>query len=304
MMTKMMTKSCKKVAEFYCEKCAYKSVRKSSWLKHLETKKHNDDEMMTKSCKKLQKVAKKFQCECGKKYSYRQGLYVHRKKCSLYTSQLCNTTTEQYCDDLDKTESSSHYNNELTMSKHMIHELTGIVKDLIKSGIYNNSNNTTNINSFNTINKNDIKIFLSNECANALSIQDFVKQLAITVDDLNSTREDTASGIAKIVENNLKPLRITERPMHHIEQDEWYVKDKKKGWSEDDGTLIVNEAQKGIQKKWSKVFEAENPQWKTNENATNNYIHLARTTTQDLNAEDMKIIKHNLSKNCLIGDIK
>jgi hypothetical protein len=290
MMTEMMTESCKKLQPFFCEKCDYKTVRRSSWEKHIKTIKHNDDRMMTESCKKLQKVAnakKRFECECGKSYVYKQGLHVHHKKCK---ERL-------------QTEYILYENNKQTILEKQVSDLTTIVKELIKGGIYNNSNNT-NTNSFNTINKNDIKIFLSNECANALSIQDFVKQLAITIDDLNNTRENTSSGIAKIVENNLKPLTLKERPMHHLEQDEWYIKDKQNGWEEDDGTRIINETQKGIQKKWSSVFEKENPQWETNEEQTIQYIQLASTTTKELNNEDIKLIKHNLSKQCLIKDHK
>lgn len=294
MMTEMMTQKLQKKDEFFCELCDYKTVRKSSWNKHVVTIKHQKREMMTESCKKLQKLQKlekKFICDCGKGYAYRQGLYVHRKKCDVYNKQLCATSVSA-----SATAATTASHPESSIEHHVICELTTIVKDLIKSGIYN----TTNTNSFNTINKNDIKIFLSNECANALSIQDFVQKLAITMDDLNSTRENTAYGIAKIVENNLKPLTITERPMHHIEQDEWYIKDKKKGWEADDGTRIVSETQKGIQKKWSTVFEQEHPEWVNSEDDTNNFIQIAKTTTQELNDVDVHLIKQNLSKQCLI----
>jgi hypothetical protein len=292
MMTEMMTKSCKKLQTYFCEKCDYKTVRKSSWEKHLKTIKHNDDRMMTKSCKKLQKVAnsgKKFFCECGKGYVYKQGLYVHRKKCSLYGKQVAKDTTH--------TNIQSQEAKKQTILEKQVTELTTIVKELIKGGIYNNNTNT---NSFNTINKNDIKIFLSNECAEALSIQDFVQRLTITIDDLNNTRQSTPRGIAQIVENNLKPLTIKERPMHHVEQNEWYVKDKKNGWEEDDGTRIISEAQKGIQQKWSNVFTGEHPQWENDDDKTNQYIQLASTTTKELSGEDIKLIKKNLEKKCLI----
>lgn len=294
MMTEMMTKSCKKLQVHFCEKCDYKTVRKSSWEKHIKTIKHNDDSMMTKSCKKLQKVAnfsKRFECECGKSYVYKQGLCVHHKKCGLRNIKSCKEQEQNGNIIYEYTKQS--------VLEKQVNDLTAIVKELIKGGIYSNNTNT---NSFNTINKNDIKIFLSNECANALSIQDFVQQLAITIDDLNNTRENTSSGIVKIVENNLKPLTLKERPLHHIEQDEWYIKDKQNGWEEDDGTRIINETQKGIQQKWSSVFEKENPEWQQNEEQTIQYIQLASTTTKELNNDDIKQIKLNLSKQCLIKD--
>lgn len=286
LMTEMMTESCKKVAfKYECKKCLYYTNRKSSWNKHIVTIKHNDDPMMTQGCKKLQKVAtfhKQHKCVCGKGYSYKQGLYVHRKTCNIYSLSENNETSVSQ------------------INKHMITELTTIVKELIKGGIYNNYNNYNH--NTNIINKNDIKIFLSSECSNAISIQDFVKQLSITIDDLNNTCQNRVHGIAKIIENNLKPLTLTERPMHHVEQDEWYIKDKKKGWEEDDGCRIVNEMQKGIQTKWSKIFEKEHPQWECDETATNNYIQLAQMTTREFNKDEIKVIKQNLSNKCVIKE--
>jgi hypothetical protein len=269
----------------------------------------------------LNSSKKTYECDCGKKYKYRQGLYVHRKKCHLYL-QVCNTENNSNIIS-NVSMSSVNKNNNSTINssnsenmfihhhdsdfnKHMISELTTIVKELITNGIFkntcNNTNNTNNVNSFNTINKNDINIFLSNECANAISIQDFVKQLVITIDDLNNTRHNTANGIAKIVENNLIPLTVTERPMHHIEQNEWYIKDKKKGWETDNGTRIVNETHKELQKKWSKVFTEQHPEWDKNEEDTTAFIELAHSTTSELNISEINSIKQKLSKQCLITD--
>ena len=91
---KMMTNVAKKVPKssdiFVCEICDYSTSRKSQYDRHLLTAKHkNVAEMFTnlnflgpKSSKNIQ-----YNCLCGKTFSYRQSLYVHKKKCSQEESK-------------------------------------------------------------------------------------------------------------------------------------------------------------------------------------------------------------------------
>lgn len=55
----------------FCETCAIHFTRKQVYEKHLKTQKH---------LKRIHSAAF-FQCPCGKSYSCKQSLYVHRKKC-------------------------------------------------------------------------------------------------------------------------------------------------------------------------------------------------------------------------------
>ena len=48
--------------KFCCEKCDYTSFRKSDYNKHLQSKKHNDNNDNMNDNKKLS-----YNCECGKK---------------------------------------------------------------------------------------------------------------------------------------------------------------------------------------------------------------------------------------------
>ena len=62
----MSIKSCEKVAFIYlCEKCDYKTSRKSSYDKHISTSKHQKSIKSIESC---EKVATKFYCEVCDKY--------------------------------------------------------------------------------------------------------------------------------------------------------------------------------------------------------------------------------------------
>ena len=65
--------------KFCCEKCNYNTSVKKDFNKHLMTLKHknreNSDQEKNLSHPKL------FICNCGKKYKYKQGLSLHKKKC-------------------------------------------------------------------------------------------------------------------------------------------------------------------------------------------------------------------------------
>jgi hypothetical protein len=56
--------------------CHYDANRKSSFDKHCATGKY---EMVVNGSKKLQKVAKSYECKCGKIYTYNSSYY--RDKC-------------------------------------------------------------------------------------------------------------------------------------------------------------------------------------------------------------------------------
>ena len=64
----MIHSDTKKLPKKYeCKKCCYSTNKKSSFQKHLQSKKHND---ITKVAKKAQNdTPQSFECECGKKSS-------------------------------------------------------------------------------------------------------------------------------------------------------------------------------------------------------------------------------------------
>ena len=87
-----ITKMSKKKAEISCKFCDYKCFGSANMTKHkLTCKTKNDDKMMTNddAIKNVQELSddKPFGCECGKQYKYRQGLFVHKKKC-LYDENI------------------------------------------------------------------------------------------------------------------------------------------------------------------------------------------------------------------------
>lgn len=110
--------------EFICKACNFKCYKKGDLNRHNLTLKH---------CKNEQNEVKTYKhiCNCGKEYSHRQGLSVHKKKCT-YTQ---NTTI---------------HDNELEMSdkdliKQLIkdnYELKTMILETYKSFQMNNANST------------------------------------------------------------------------------------------------------------------------------------------------------------------
>lgn len=285
---------------YICEICDYKTSRCGNFKRHKKSYKHENMERITK-CSKMSKneqneqneqneekeESQRFECECGKSYKYRQGLYKHRKKCNYNDIYTENNNLKM----------ELKYHNEISNLKTKILELTKD-KELMNTtfqslNINNNINN--NINSFNTITKNNIKIFLSEKCANAISIQEFVKQLTISLDDIIGAKDNTVKGITSIIERNLKPFSITSRPVHSIEKDQWYMKDNHE-WTEDNGDTLIEKAHRKIQRECLKAYANDEMDGLETEEQVNVVVF----GTSDLNQSSTSYIKEHLTNACKI----
>ena len=216
----------KSTFNYVCEKCNYKSSRKSQYERHLLTAKHkiriNTDE---KSSTKL------FYCICGKKYKHSQSLYNHKKICNFE-------------------ESSAIINNENNMDyKTMFFEIINENKELRKQisemipMIGNNNNN-------NIKQKFNINVFLNEKCKDALSMDDFINKIEISMKNLLTTKEKGQThGISNIIIENMNKLSLYERPLHCTDKKRvtLYVKNDK--WEKDENKTIINKALKNVERK-------------------------------------------------------
>tara|TARA_Y100000356_G_C11242332_1_gene281751 strand:+ start:434 stop:1339 length:906 start_codon:yes stop_codon:yes gene_type:complete len=265
---------------FHCKLCNYYGKRLSQFQRHLQTKKHLKQEMITNGNKKVPN--KIFSCECGKIYKYNSGYSRHKKTCEFIDKKNKNDSTELANNDsIVKMLHDAMKQNNLLQEKIIamqndhdkaIKEQNKVIQDIIpKIGNQTNSNN-------NIIN---VQMFLNEKCGEAMSIQNFANQLFITMDDLNNNKKDC---ISNVVLKNLKPLSITQRPFHctDIKNKEWFVKDEKEGWEEDNGEKLIKTAEYGIQKKWCNAFENMYPDWMKDANLRDKYIEIAGSTTSEL----------------------
>jgi len=269
---------------FCCEKCNFTTSRLSQYNAHLITAKHkritNDDKFFPEPSA--------HECVCGKKYIHRQGLYKHKKKCS----QLCENTIVENFTKVEPNIENTPVKNTLTPDLFMailkenkeiqnvlieqnrelqnkilekeselqnklleqnaehhkqIIELTS--KQMIVNNTNTNSNNTQN-NHFN------IQFFLNDTCKDAINIDQFIKDIQISISDLeNVGNQGYVQGISDIIIKNMRTLGLTKRPMHctDIKRETIYIKDADKWEKDSDGkpkikNIISKVAKKNLAK--------------------------------------------------------
>jgi len=228
--------------KFYCKKCAYITTKKFDWKKHLCTTKHkNGNKMITNDNKKSQNPPKHLCKNCGKIYKFRSGLCRHKKKCKNnnkndafilqakkpkeYLSPQKNEQTPENISHALKLLAQS-----LTKQQSILGELVNVQKDMLPR-LGNNNNNKISIN-----------IFLNEKCKNAMNLTDFVKNIKVSLEDLQYTNKyGYVKGISNIFQKNLTDLKITERPIHCSDKKrlQFYVKDENK-WEKDTAHEKIN----------------------------------------------------------------
>ena len=295
--------------KLYCEKCDYYAMRSGDMSKHLLTKKHNATNgnmnatknskficdcnraykhkssyyrhtLICKSVTNGKKMVKndnnqkleKFSCICGKNYNFLSGLSRHKKTC---------LKREQ---NIELADAQKTIQEQKVMQEKMLNTIQEIIPKI-------GNTYTNNIN---------VQMFLDNECSNAMSIQEFTEQLSITLSDLKQNKEDC---ITNVILKNLKPLSITKRPFHctNVQDKSWHVKDKHEGWEKDDGIKVMKNVEHGIQKKWSKKFEKEYPDWIHAENLQDEYVKIAGMTTQEMHKKEQNNLLKNIASEVLMN---
>jgi hypothetical protein len=236
----------------YCEKCDYKCFRKSDYNKHILTSKHtNSDAQLHKTLKTL----KKYTCSCGKEYSYRQGLYLHKKSCEIENKYQSDNNENVNKIELDKKDDLINY----LIKENQ--EFKSLILEIVKKDntINNNTISNSNINSHNkTFN---LQFFLNETCKNAMNITDFVNSIKLQLSDLeNVAKIGYVEGLSKIIIKNLNALDVTERPVHcsDSKRDTMYVKDEDKWEKENEENHKVLKAIEDIANKNTKLV----PEWK------------------------------------------
>lgn len=285
----MTDKKCQKVPQIYhCKTCEYTTCHLSHWKKHLNTKKHqrltNTDVLTDKKCQKVP-----FVCECGRTYKHRQSLFSHKKKCLYYND--VDVDSSIVSSDVECIDKDVLILKLLAQNGELINALKTNTGQCIDHGMGINGNNNNQIqNNFN------IQLYLNEDCKNAASIQDFAKQLKLTMEDLSLMKVNEPKAMVNIITKNLKDYTQFDRPIHHHEK-KWYIKDKQEGWDEgeDDGAKLVEHTKRGISQKASAVFVENNPDWLTNQKKGEDYaetVALAMKDTSDVNSNEiLKTVK-------------
>ena len=315
----MVVNGSKKNAEFSsiqynCIECDFKCSKKSNFDKHLLTLKHlrhqNGSKKMPKNAETVPLV-----CICGRKYKYDSGYYRHKQKCKFFKEK--EEEKEVYSENLDSIDYKDlflkmiHENHELR--KTMVTEnqdLRKQITDLIPKVGNNNTNTINNKQRFN------INIFLNEQCKDALTMNEFIDKIRVTLDNLLITKnKGLTEGVSNIFIENMNKLSLHERPMHctDMKRETVYIKcdagkDQNNNWEKDDENIKLKSALKKISQvqernltKWTE----EHPNWKENHNLQQEYLILVKNCTDNLkeNKREEKVIK-KLCSNIYVGDNK
>jgi hypothetical protein len=215
--------------KFSCDNCSFLCSKKSEWIRHLSTDKHNN-------AKNANNCATGFCCDnCKHIFKHASSLSRHKKNCVVND----NISNEK---PLDNTEPVINENLiELLIEEHkdfknLIIELMKNNKDLQKQNqefqekmmeVCKNSNTTiNNKNSHNNNKTFNMQIFLNEHCKDAMNIKDFADSFQLQISDLEKVGNlGYVDGISDIIIKKLNEMDVHKRPIHcsDTKRDTMYV---------------------------------------------------------------------------------
>ena len=289
-------------SKYYCEPCDYKCCKSYDWKRHELTQKHrNNDKMVINDYSAGHKsVSTPLTCGCGRVYKYRQGLSVHKKKCSASKMSLIDQSEEKDLSDKEIIKMLIKENSEF---KSMILEVVKTIQP---------NNTTNNNNSHNTTNNNfNLQFFLNDTCKDAINLVDFVQGLQVQLKDLEETAKlGYSEGVSKIFINGLNELDVNMRPIHcsDVKRETLYIKDHDEWIKEDSSKTHLTKAIKTVGKKniqqifeWQKKYPDYNdPDSRNNDKYLKMLSNAMNGSTDEEQYKNMNKIVKNIAKEVII----
>ena len=281
---------------YYCEKCNFSTSRKSQYNRHLLTNKHkiliNTDE---KSSEKL------FYCDCGKKYKHSQSLYNHKKKCNFIDKEKHDNSKEEIINNefnniflVNKNDNDLDYKSMFLQLINENKEMRGLLmkqQEQISELIPKIGNNNNNIKQ-----KFNINVFLNEKCKDALSMDEFIDKIEVSMKNLLTTKEKgQVYGISNIIMENMNKLSLYERPLHCTDKKRETLYVKNNEWEKDENKECINKALKSIESKQLKnlnVWLDEHPNYMNIPSQQEEFAKLMSECGKSVDEGREKIIKN------------
>jgi len=313
----------KNAKEFICELCDFKCYKNSNYLKHLETLKHKNQHNINQNQQNsFQETT--FNCNCGKIYKERSGLWRHKKICSYKEepNQLKKEDKEEFMLSLIKNEIATIVNNQIVSTNESNKQnlefqqqmFTQIMEFMKNSN--NNINNGQITNNNNNYNQFNLQVYLNETCKNAMTINQFLDYLEPTVEELETTAYlGYVEGISRIIMRGFKNLEEHELPFHctDLKREHIYVKNPDEEWVEekDEKPLLLRFIKEVARKNFNNVAEwqKKNPNWASYHSKQNDMFmkilnnSMSGGTEEEQQANYEKIMK-NIMKNTVIDRSK
>jgi hypothetical protein len=266
----------------------------------------NDDGKMTKDDDNIIQDVKEnskpcFECSCGKEYKFRQGLFVHKKKCKdINKNNIVMTINENEA-------SPTMLTNEMVMN--ILSQNTELIKLLEKQTQVQQVsvscaviNNTQNFN---------LNVYLNEVCKEALNLSEFVEGLKVKLLDLEETAQrGYTEGVSRIFINGLNELSENKRPIHcsDLKREVLYIKNEDEWRKEDGSKKEITRAIKRVSNKnirqineWQKKYpEFRDPESKESDRYMEMICNTMGGSTDEEQAKNMEIIIRKISKEVVI----
>jgi hypothetical protein len=303
MVTFLSEKKVSSEKKFTCEKCDYHTNNKKDYEKHLETKKHKKVTDLS-FCPHLKK---EYICSCGKIYKHRQNLYIHKKKCTFIEE---NTEQMDNIKNLDSTKGKHIKNISIVKNDdidyaNVISELKNIIVDQQKQiGELIPKIGSNNIINSNNKQKFNINFFLNEQCKDAITMDNFIANLKITLEDLFLTKnKGITEGITNIITKNMNELSLYDRPLHctDAKRETIYIKSnvgtgEDSQWEKDNEQKKLKKAIKAatyIQSESLNLYTENNPDWMEKESKQIEYMNMVKNSMDDIYKDNRvnKVIK-------------
>jgi hypothetical protein len=230
----------KRAFKYRCDICDFNCIKKYDYERHLSTKKHqNTNNDMVNGANKGKQM---YTCHCGNTYKHQSGLYRHRKNCNQQSSQE-NINKED-------TNVGEKYEMIIQMLMKENQEFKQLIIDQnekmmeMAGNMGNNHHNTTT----NSHNKFNLNVFLNEQCKDAMTLKDFVKNMEISMDEFIQTGEiGFVDGLTQTIIKRINDMDLYDRPIHctDLKRETVYIKDEEK-WEKDPNKEKLRKAIKGV----------------------------------------------------------
>ena len=310
-------KSAKSANFFECIICDFNTCKKCDFNRHLKTLKHKNNEILINN--NPERTNKLFACECGKVYKHNQSLYNHKKRCIVkeheqkeeepVNSVIVNNNIDQTMIMRLISENNDIKNLLLMQQQQLLEQQKQLGEQQrqlveIVPKICNVTNNTAHIKqNFN------INVFLNEQCKNAINMNDFIKQIKLTLDDLDLTKNKGLEiGLSNAIIQSINKMSLFERPLHctDTKRETLYIKDND-SWEKDSSKTKIKGALHNLNKAHFKLIQdwiAQNPDFKENDAKQDYFAYLLKTCSVNLKTIDDKIIKKICACNNLKENLK
>ena len=297
----MTTKNEQKRAnkELHCTYCNFTTYKKNNFERHIMTVKHKILQNTIIKEQKEQPDAKRFACDCGKSYKHHSSLYNHKHKCNYKNDKETNVNSIENTDIYNKDDDTMNYkklffeliNENKEMRSMLMNQQKQITEIIPKIGNNNVINNTTN-----NKNKFNINVFLNEKCKDAISLDEFINNIEISMRHLITTKDKgMITGISNIIIENMSKLSLYERPLHCTDKKRETIYIKNDEWEKDENKEQINKALKQIESKQLKnvqVWLDEHPNYMNCSKQQEEFAELLRECGKSIEDNKEKIIKN------------